>query len=249
MGCRQEALCVWLSIGVYFSKYYCSTKVPRNTRTLPLKHQKGFCEPRLPSPQPTPCFLVCSYTCLPTPPAFTCPLSLWDPHLAGSQGVNVILAATRQENWTALRTTESSHLTHFFLLLVMWYRACSALWADMLAAPQGHSSVAQHCQYVFERGSFLYAPQAYRRQGEDSLPLPHPIPLFSQALLINGLGILGGNIFSVNSFFCLPPLCSQEWSQKKAVQKKLVSLALRVKIFSWAEQISVLSPWHLCNLR
>lgn len=160
----------------------------------------------------------------------------------------MILAATRREIGQHSKPQKVSQ-THPFLLLVIWHRAGSALWADMLATPQGHSSVAQRCLYVFERGSFLYALQAYRRQGEDFLPLPHPIPLFSQALLINGLGILGGNIFSVNSFFCLPPLCSQEWSQKKTVQKKPVSLVLGVKIFSWAEQISVLSPWHSCNLR
>lgn len=141
------------------------------------------------------------------------PSSLWEPHLTGSQGVNVILAATRWGNWTELQTTGSSQTHLVFSLLVIWYRGCSALWADMSATPQGRSSVTQRCLYMFERGSFLYVPQAYRRQGEDSLPLPHPIPLFSQALLINGLGILSGNIFSVNSFFCLPPLCSQEWRQ------------------------------------
>lgn len=84
-----------------------------------------------------------------------------------------------REIWTALQITKSSQTHPFFLLLVIWYRACSALWADMLDTPQRHSSlVAQRCQYVFERGFFLYAPQAFRRQGEDSLPLPHPILYF-----------------------------------------------------------------------
>lgn len=51
---RQEAQCVCLSMGMHLRKHYCSAKVPQSARTLPLKHQKGFCEHKLPSHQPKP---------------------------------------------------------------------------------------------------------------------------------------------------------------------------------------------------
>lgn len=144
-------------------------------------------------------------------PAVVLTTQYWQP-LAGNQ--------------PALPNAANSQ-TRPFLLPVIWHSGCWVSGCWLTLQPQLEDTDLWPA-YVLWRRSSLCAPKPHWSQGEEKISLPSPIPLFSQALLMNWLGILGGNMCSVNSFFfCLPLLCSQEcgiYAARKSLFKRGLSL-------------------------